>query len=63
MGGLLLSSGAHPNTKEFLYPHHRGLFFGFNKCSAMSKTGKRWTADIRHGTDNVFSTVDKIAGE
>lgn len=55
-GKSLLSSGAHPNTKEFLFPHHRGLFFGFNKISY----GDKQTADIWHGTDNVFSTTDKI---
>ena len=55
-GKTLLSSGAHPNTKEFLFPHHRGLFFGFNKISY----GDKQTADIWHGTDSVFSTVDKI---
>ena len=55
-GKTLLSSGAHPNTKEFLFPHHRGLFFGFNKISY----GDKQTADIWHGTDGVFSSVDKI---
>jgi len=55
-GKTLLSSGAHPNTKEFLFPHHRGLFFGFNKITY----GDKQTADIWHGTDNVFSTTDKI---
>ncbi len=55
-GKTLLSSGAHPNTKEFLFPHHRGLFFGFNKITY----GDNQTADIWHGTDNVFSSVDKI---
>ena len=55
-GKTLLSSGAHPNTKEFLFPHHRGLFFGFNKITY----GDKQTADIWHGTDNVFSTTEKI---
>jgi len=55
-GKTLLSSGAHPNTKEFLFPHHRGLFFGFNKITY----GDKQTADIWHGTDGVFSTTDKI---
>ena len=53
-GKTLLSSGAHPNTKEFLFPHHRGLFFGFNKITY----GDKQTADIWHGTDNVFSTTN-----
>ena len=55
-GKTLLSSGAHPNTKEFQFPHHRGLFFGFNKITY----GANQTADIWHGTDGVFSTTDKI---
>lgn len=58
-GKTLLSSGAHPNTKEFLYPHHRGLFFGFNKIS-YERDGKTVSADIWHGTKNVFSTHDKM---
>ncbi len=55
-GKALLSSGAHPNTKDFLFPHHRGLFFGFNKISY----GDKQTADIWHGTKNVYSTHDKM---
>ena len=55
-GETLLSSGAHPNTKEFLYPHHRGLFFGFNKITY----GEKQTADIWHGTNDVYSTFDKM---
>ncbi|MFO0937075.1 MAG: DUF6807 family protein [Gemmataceae bacterium] len=55
-GTNLLSSGAHPNTKEYQYPHHRGLFFGFNRISY----GDKKTADIWHGTNNVYSTADKI---
>jgi hypothetical protein len=55
-GKALLSSGAHPNTKDYLYPHHRGLFFGFNKISY----GDKQTADIWHGTKNVFSTHVKM---
>lgn len=55
-GKTLLSSGAHPDTKEFQFPHHRGLFFGFNKITY----GDKQAADIWHGTDGVFSSVDKI---
>jgi len=55
-GKTLLTSGAHPNTKEFLYPHHRGLFFGFNRISY----GDKQTADIWHGTDKVYSTCNKM---
>jgi hypothetical protein len=57
-GKTLLSSGAHPNTKEYQFPHHRGLFFGFNKCS-YEVDGKKLDADIWHGTKDVFSTTDK----
>jgi len=55
-GKSLLSSGAHPNVPEFKFPHHRGLFFGFNKITY----GDKKAADIWHGTKNVFSTTDKI---
>ena len=57
-GKTLLSSGAHPNTKDFQFPHHRGIFFGFNKIS-YEQGGKKMEADIWHGTKNVFSTADK----
>jgi Methane oxygenase PmoA len=57
-GKTLLSSGAHPNTKDYLFPHHRGMFFGFNKVS-YEQDGKKVDADIWHGTKNVFSTADK----
>lgn len=57
-GKTLLSSGAHPNTKEYQFPHHRGLFFGFNKVG-YTQDGKKVDADIWHGTKNVYSTADK----
>ena len=56
-GKALLTSGAHPNTPEYKFPHHRGLFFGFNKVSY----GDKQTADIWHGTKNVYSTHAKMA--
>ncbi len=55
-GTVLLSSGAHPNTSEYKFPHHRGLFFGFNKITY----GDKKSADIWHGTNNVYSTYDKM---
>ncbi len=62
-GETLLTSGAYKKSSEGLYPHHRGLFFGFNKITY----GDKETADIWHGTDNVFSqhdkTLDTEAGE
>lgn len=57
-GKALLSSGAHPNTKDYLFPHHRGLFFGFNKITY----GDKQAADIWHGTNNVYSTHVKMTG-
>jgi hypothetical protein len=56
-GKVMLSNSAVKTNKEGLYPHHRGLFFGFNKISYDGKT-----ADIWHGTNNVFSTFDKLLG-
>ena len=55
-GQVALTSGMLTQAKENLYPHHRGLFFGFNKISY----GDKQTADIWHGTDSVFSQHDKI---
>jgi hypothetical protein len=57
-GKTLLTSDAYPSPKDGLYPHHRGLFFGFNKISY----GAKQTADIWHGTDNVFSQHEKMLG-
>jgi len=54
-GKVLLTSGVHPNTKDFRYPHHRGLFFGFNRISYGDRT-----ADIWHGRDHVYSTCHEI---
>ena len=58
-GEVLLSSGTYPSAKDGLFPHHRGLFFGFNKITY----GDKKTADIWHGTKNVFSTHVKMKGE
>jgi hypothetical protein len=54
-GELILSSGSAKSAKDGLYPHHRGLFFGFNRISY----GDKLTADIWHGHDNVYSQYDK----
>jgi hypothetical protein len=53
-GETLLTNGSAKTTKDGLFPHHRGLFFGFNRISYDGKT-----ADIWHGTDNVFSEFEK----
>jgi hypothetical protein len=57
-GKTLLTTGPVATPKDGLYPHHRGLFFGFNKITY----GDKKTADIWHGTDNVFSQQDKYLG-
>lgn len=54
-GTQLIASGSHPNTKEFLFPHHRGLFFGFNRIKYGNKS-----ADIWHGKDKVYSSCLEI---
>jgi Methane oxygenase PmoA len=54
-GKTMLTNSSAKTAKDGLYPHHRGLFFGFNKISY----GDKQTADIWHGTDNVFSQHDK----
>jgi hypothetical protein len=58
-GKVMLSSGAYNDPKDGLFPHHRGLFFGFNKIS-YEQDGKKVDADIWHGTKDVFSTHDKM---
>ena len=52
-GKTPLTSGAYKDPKEGLFPHHRGLFYGWNKITYDGKT-----ADIWHGIDNVFSQHD-----
>jgi hypothetical protein len=57
-GKIVLTNGAAKSPKDGLYPHHRGLFFGWNKIGYNGKT-----ADIWHGTDNVFSQHEKVLSE
>jgi hypothetical protein len=57
-GKTMLSNTSAKTAKDGQFPHHRGLFFGFNRISY----GDKQTADIWHGTDNVFSTHDKTLG-
>ena len=57
-GTVLLTAGAHPNNKEVLYPHHRGLFFGFNRISYGDQK-----ADIWHGKDDVYSSCLRIVDQ
>lgn len=57
-GKTLLTSGAYKTAKDGQFPHHRGLFYGWNKISYDGKT-----ADIWHGTKNVFSQHEKVLSE
>jgi hypothetical protein len=54
-GEVVLTNSSAKTDKDGLYPHHRGLFFGFNKITY----GDKQTPDIWHGTNNVFSQHDK----
>lgn len=54
-GELVLTNSSAKTNKDGLFPHHRGLFFGFNKISY----GDKQTADIWHGTNDVFSEHEK----
>jgi hypothetical protein len=54
-GKTMLTNSSAKTTKDGQFPHHRGLFFGFNRIGY----GDKQTADIWHGTDNVYSQHDK----
>lgn len=62
-GKVRLTNGSAKTDKDGKFPHHRGLFYGWNKITY----GDKKTADIWHGTKNVFSQHDKtlaaVAGE
>jgi hypothetical protein len=55
-GEALLTNSSAKTNKDGQFPHHRGLFFGFNRISY----GEKQTADIWHGTNNVFSEHVKM---
>ncbi|MFO0821897.1 MAG: DUF6807 family protein [Gemmataceae bacterium] len=55
-GKTMLTNTSSKAAKDGQFPHHRGLFFGFNRISY----GEKQTADIWHGTDNVFSQHEKM---
>jgi len=55
-GEIIVNSSAYATAKDGVFPHHRGLFFGFNKASY----GEKQTADVWHGTKNAFSTHVKM---
>ena len=54
-GETMLTNTSAKTAKDGQFPHHRGLFFGFNRISY----GEKQTADIWHGTNDVFSEHDK----
>jgi hypothetical protein len=54
-GKVMLTNTSAKTAKDGQFPHHRGLFFGFNRISY----GDNQTADIWHGTNNVYSQHDK----
>ncbi|AWM41991.1 hypothetical protein GobsT_68710 [Gemmata obscuriglobus] len=55
-GEVLLTNTSAKSDKDGQFPHHRGLFFGFNRISY----GEKQTADVWHGTNGVFSQHDKM---
>ena len=58
-GDVMLTNTSSKAAKDGQFPHHRGLFFGFNKVTY----GDGQTADIWHGTNNVFSQSDKVLAD
>ena len=54
-GKVMLTNTSAKTAKDGQFPHHRGLFFGFNRISY----GDKQTADIWHGTKDVYSRHDK----
>jgi hypothetical protein len=57
-GTVLLSSGAHPKSERAEFPHHRGIFFGFNKITYDNKRADNW-----HCNDGSFTTCEAIVDQ
>jgi hypothetical protein len=57
-GAVMLTNSSAKTAKDGQFPHHRGLFYGWNRISYDGQT-----ADIWHGTNNVFSTHDKTLSQ
>lgn len=56
-GKTLLTNGAGlASNKTLLFPHHRGLFFAFNRISYDDQTG----VDTWHGRRNEFTSHDRV---
>lgn len=52
---LILTSGVPDQQQPHLYPHHRGLFFGFNRISYNGKKADTW-----HATQQVFTSCEDL---
>lgn len=52
---LILTSGVPDQQEPHLYPHHRGMFFGFNRISYDGKKADTW-----HATNQVFTTCEDL---
>ena len=46
-----------------LYPHHRGIFYGFRVVTYTDKNDMKQTVDIWHCTDKTYQSHDKILAE
>jgi hypothetical protein len=46
---IIVNSGTSETAKDAQFPHHRGLFFGFNKTGF---------GDVWHGTKNAYQNAD-----
>ncbi len=59
-GDALLTNGAGlASDKTLLYPHHRGLFYAFNKIGY----GDQKDVDVWHGRKNEYVSHDKTLAE
>lgn len=58
-GEVMLTRSSAKTDKDGLFPHHRGLFFGFNKITY----GTNQQADIWHGHKGVFSQHEKTLAQ
>ena len=55
-GKSLITAGAYPTgDKSKLYPHHRGLFFGWMKAGYLGKVADTW-----HGKEGVYCEVERV---
>lgn len=57
-GKVLLTNGSAKDPKDGTFPHHRGLFFAWNKISY----GDKKSADVWHGTNKVFAEAVALKG-